>query len=97
MRQRMEQLYSAAQGGGGPGGLLPALQAVVQARSTAPGTTLQALSFHQGTVEVKVSAHDAASLDHVCQSLRANGWQADLLSGNNVPTGYEGRIQIRPH
>jgi general secretion pathway protein L len=94
MRMRMEQRYAAAQNGGGPGGLLPALQAVVQARSTAPGSTLQALSFHQGTVEMKLSASDAASLDHMVQSLRAHGWQADLTSGNNVGTGYQGRIQI---
>jgi general secretion pathway protein L len=97
MRQRMEQRYAAAQGGGGPGGLLPALQAVVQSRNTAPGTTLQALSFHQGTVEVKVLAHDAASLDNLCRSLRANGWQCDLTSGTNVASGYQGRIQIRAH
>jgi general secretion pathway protein L len=95
MRRRMEQRYQAAVSGGGPGGLLPALQALVQARSTAPGMTLQALSFHQGTVELKISARDAASLDHISQSLRANGWQADLTSGNNVASGYEGRIQIR--
>jgi general secretion pathway protein L len=95
MRRRMEQRYQAAVSGGGPGGLLPALQALVQARSTAPAMTLQALSFHQGTVELKISARDAASLDHISQSLRANGWQADLTSGNNVASGYEGRIQIR--
>jgi general secretion pathway protein L len=95
MRRRMEQRYQAALSGGGPGGLLPALQALVQARSAAPGTTVQALSFHQGTVEMKVSAHDAASLDRISRSLRANGWQADLTSGNNVGSGYEGRIQIR--
>jgi general secretion pathway protein L len=94
-RRRMEQRLAAAQSGGGPGGLLPALQALVQARSVAPGTTLQALSFRQGTVEMKLAAKDASSLDHVSQSLRSNGWQADLTSGNTTSSGYEGRIQIR--
>ena len=94
-RRRMEQRLAASQSGGGPGGLLPALQAVVQARNAAPGTTLQALSFRQGTVEMKVAAQDAASLDHMSQSLRSNGWQADLTSGNTTSSGYEGRIQIR--
>lgn len=94
-RRRMEQRLAAAQSGGGPGGLLPALQAVVQARTVAPGTTLQALSFRQGTVEMKLSAKDASSLDHMSQSLRASGWQADLTSGNTTGSGYEGRIQIR--
>jgi len=94
-RRRMEQRFAAIQSGGGPGGFLPVLQAVVQARNAAPGSTVQALSLRQGTVEMKIAAHDAASLDHMSQSLRSNGWQADLISGNNTPTGYEGRIQIR--
>ncbi len=93
-RRRMEQRLAAAQSGGSSG-FLPALQAVVQARSAAPGTTLQALSFRQGTVEMKLSAKDAASLDHMSQSLRANGWEADLTSGNTTSSGYEGRIQVR--
>jgi type II secretory pathway component PulL len=94
-RRRMEQRLAAAQNGGGPGGFLPALQAVVQARTVAPGTTIQALSFRQGTVEMKLSARDATSLDHMSQSLRSNGWQSDLTSGNTTGSGYEGRIQIR--
>jgi general secretion pathway protein L len=94
-RHRMEVRLAAAQNGGGPGGLLPALQAFVQARSTAPGATVQALSFHQGIVEMKIAARDAASLDHMVRYLRANGWQADLTSGTNIASGFEGRIQIR--
>ena len=94
-RRRMEQRLASAQSGGGTGGFLPALQAVVQARSTAPGTTLQALSFRQGTVDMKLSAKDASSLDRMSQSLRANGWQAELTSGNATKDGYEGRIQLR--
>jgi type II secretory pathway component PulL len=69
---------------------------LVQARSVAPGATIQALSFRQGTIEMKIGAKDASSLDHVCQSLRSNGWQCDLTSGNTTSSGYEGRIQIRP-
>jgi general secretion pathway protein L len=94
-RRRMEQRLAAAQSGGGPGGLLPALQALVQARTAAPGTTVQALSLRQGTIEMEIAAKDASSLDHMSQSLRSNGWQADLMSGNTTPTGYKGRIQLR--
>lgn len=95
-RRRMEQRLSAARSGDDSGGLLSALQALAQARGVAPGTVVQALSFHQGAVELKVSAPDAASLDRVSQSLRGSGWQADLTSGNAAANGYEGRIQIRP-
>jgi type II secretory pathway component PulL len=75
--------------------LLPALQAVVEARTAAPGTGLKALTLRQGAVELKVSAKDASSLDHLTQSLKSNGWQAELISGNTTPSGYEGRIQLR--
>jgi hypothetical protein len=44
---------------------------------------------------MKLSAKDATSLDHMSQSLRANGWDADLTSGNTTGSGYEGRIQLR--
>src|SRR5882762_8154798 len=94
-RRRMEQRLAAAQSGGGPGGLLPVLQALVQARSVAPGATLQALSLRQGNVERKIAAKDAASLDHMAQSLRSSGWDANLTSGHNTSTGYEGQIQLR--
>ena len=76
------------------GGLLPALQALVQARNVAPGTSVQALSFRQGTVDMKLAAQDAASLDRMSQSLQSHGWQADLTSGNTISAGYEGRIQL---
>src|SRR5580704_11819791 len=91
-RKRMEQRLAAARGAGN--GLLPALQALAQARDSAPGTALQSLNFHNGAVEMKLSAPDASSLDHLNQSLRSNGWQADLLGGTNTGAGYEGRIQV---
>ena len=75
-------------------GLLPALQALAQARDTAPGTNVQSLNFHAGQLEMKLSAPDASSLDRLSQSLRSNGWAADLTGGTNTGSGYEGRIQV---
>jgi general secretion pathway protein L len=91
-RRRMEQRLAAARGAGG--GLLPALQALAQAREAAPGTSVQALSFHRGALEMKLAAPDAASLDRISQALRNNGWQADLGSGSNAASGYVGSIQM---
>jgi general secretion pathway protein L len=92
-RRRMEQRLLIARGAGG--GLLPALQALAQARDAAPGTSVQALTFHNGALDMKLAAPDAASLDKLSQSLRGNGWQADLTGGGNVGQRYEGRIQVR--
>lgn len=92
-RRRMEQRLAAARGAGG--GLLSALQALAQARESAPGTNVQALNFHRGALEMKLSAPDAASLDRLSQALRSNGWQADLSGGSNAASGYVGSIQVR--
>jgi general secretion pathway protein L len=91
-RKRMEQRLAVARGAGS--GLLPALQALAQAGAVAPGTSLQSVNFKNGSVEMKLSAPDASSLDHLSQALRSNGWQADLLGGTNNGQGYEGRIQV---
>jgi general secretion pathway protein L len=96
-RRRMEQrLLAVRSGGAASAGLLPALGALVQARNAVPGTTVQALSYREGALELKIAAPNAESLDRVSQSLRSNGWNADLTAGNVVGQGYEGRIQIRP-
>jgi type II secretory pathway component PulL len=92
-RHKMEQRLSSARGAGQ--GLLAALQALAQARDAAPGTSVQALTFREGILDLKLTVRDAASLDHVSQSLHNNGWQASLTGGSNAGNGYEGRIQVR--
>ena len=92
-RRLMERRLAGARGVGE--GLLPALQALVQARDTVPGTSVQSLNFHGGSLEMKLSAPDASSLDRLSQSLRSSGWHADLTGGSNSGSAYEGRIQMR--
>jgi len=96
-RQRMEARLAAARNGSASNGLLAALEAVAQARGAAPSTVIQALSFREGTLEMKVSAPDAQTLDRLTQTLKGNGWRADLTSGNAGSSGFEGHIEIRPN
>lgn len=91
-RQRMEQRLLAVRGGST--GLLAALEALAYARNSAPGTSVQAINFHDGVLDMKLAAPDAASLGHLSELLRKSGWQAEILGGNNVGTTYEGRVQI---
>ncbi len=93
-RRQMEMRLAAAQNGGGQGGLLPALQALVDSRTVAPGTSVKALSFRQGIVDMKLAGKDATTLDRLSQSLNSHGWKAVLTSGNTTPDGYEGRMQM---
>jgi general secretion pathway protein L len=95
-RRRMQQRLVTVRGGGEFSGLLPALGALVAARNGAPGTVVQALSFREGAVDLKLAAPNAESLDRISRSLRDSGWQADLTAGNVAGSAYEGRIQIRP-
>lgn len=94
-RRRMESKLVSVRGGAGSG-LLPALGAFAEARNSVPGTTVQAMSFHDGALVLKMAAPDADALDRLSQILRQSGWQADLQGSNVTNGGYEGRIQIRP-
>jgi general secretion pathway protein L len=95
-RKRMETKLVAIRGSGGQG-LLSALGAFAQARNSVPGTTVQAMTFHDGALILKMAAPNADALDRLSQLLRSSGWEADL-TGSNVTNGggYEGRIQIKP-
>lgn len=94
IRQRLEaSLNGAAQSG--QSGLLPALQVLSQAMSGVAGARLQALNFHDGALELKLRAGDAQSLDRINQSLRAAGWQSELVSGGAAGDAYEGNIELR--
>jgi len=95
VRSRVEQRLLAAQGDAGGSGFMPALAALAQALGSARGASLQALSYRDGGLDLKLKASDAESLERIDQALRSNGWQAELTSGGAATTGYEGRIQIR--
>ncbi|HLJ37166.1 MAG TPA: type II secretion system protein GspL [Steroidobacteraceae bacterium] len=95
LRQQMEERLRVVRGSGGANGLLGALQALAQARTAAPGTSVQSLNFHDGGLEMTLNAPDAASLNRLSEQLRNNGWQSDLIGGNTVGNVYQGRVQIR--
>lgn len=95
-RVRMEQQLTTIRSGGGSGGdLLPALAALAQARGASPDAELQSLGFDAGTVDVRIRAGSAESLERINASLRNGGWQAELQGGTASAEAYEGRIRIR--
>jgi len=94
VRSRVERRLLAAQSESGAGGFMPALAALAQALSGAHAS-LQALSYREGGLDLKLKAGDAESLERINQALRGNGWQAELTSGGAASSGYEGRIQLR--
>ena len=57
--------------GGGGGALLPALSAIANARNAAPNAKIEGITFRDGTLDLRIIAPDAASLDAIGQQLRA--------------------------
>ncbi len=95
-RNRMEQRLESLRGGAGGSGLLAALGALAQARAGLEGTVLEALTFRDGALELKITAPSPEVLDHLSRNLRAIGWDANLTAGSAVGSHYEGRVQIKP-
>ena len=93
-RRRVEQRLEEVRSGGG-GTLLPALSAVATARSAAPSAKIEGFTFRDGTLDLRIVAPDAASLDAIGQQLRAATWQADIMGGSASGDSYRGRLQIR--
>ena len=94
IRARLETKLHDADAAGGRAGLLPALQGLAQAMNGIAGARLQALTFRDNTVQLKLHASDAQSLDRINQSLRAAGWHAELTSGATAGDAYEGNIDL---
>jgi general secretion pathway protein L len=95
VRSRIEQRMLAAQNDSNAGGFMPALAALAQALGTANGASLQALSFRDGGMDLKLKTKDAESLERIDQALRNNGWKAEVTSGSAAGSSYEGRIQMQ--
>ncbi len=77
------------------GALLPALSALANARNAAPNARIEGITFRDGTLDLRINAPDAASLDAIGQQLRAASWQADIMGGSASGDSYRGRLQIR--
>jgi general secretion pathway protein L len=93
VRSRVERRLLAAQSESGAAGFMPALSALAQAMNGAHAS-LQALSYRDGGLDLKLKAGDAESLERINQAFRSNGWQAELTSGGAATSGYEGRLQL---
>lgn len=94
VRSRVERALLASSGGGS--GLMPALATLADAVQGAAGTSVESLNFQDEALDLKLRAPDAERLEQVNQSLRSNGWKAELTSGNAQGSAYEGHIRASP-
>ena len=94
-RQHLERALLGAQAAGDASGLLPAMQVLAQAMSSVPGARIEALTFQDGALQLKLHTADAQSLERINQSLRTAGWQSEFVSGSAAGDAYEGNLQVR--
>lgn len=95
VRERVEHRLLTAQAGSETFGLMGGLAALARAVQGVDDASVQALSFHDGGLDLQLKAKDATSLERINQSLRSSGWQSDLISGNASGPTYSGHITAR--
>jgi general secretion pathway protein L len=94
-RRTLEARMRAVASGGSPqGGIMPLLAALAAARQNVPAANLESLTFKPGSLQLKLSAPDAATLEQFSQSLRAGGYSAQVTSGRQHDSGFEGQIDM---
>jgi general secretion pathway protein L len=97
-RQMQERLDKIRKSQGGPEIFLRITQALGGATSGLPQVNIEALSFREQTMDMKVTAADVQSLATLTQSVSKQGLSADIQSSTPAGTRVEAHLQIRaPH
>jgi hypothetical protein len=65
------------------------------ALAVAPKTDIDALSYREDSLDMKVSAPSLAALSQLSQFIGTQGMTAEIQSSNPVAGGVEAHIQVR--
>jgi general secretion pathway protein L len=81
----------------GPSGeyFLHALQILGGALSGGPKIDIDALSYHEQAIDLKLSAPNVAALSQVSQFINSHGMSAEIQSSTPVAGGVEAHLQVR--
>jgi general secretion pathway protein L len=94
-RQMEARLERIRHSGPGPEYFLRTLEALSGALSATPKTTIDALSYREQSLDMKVSGPSLAALSQLSQLVSKQGLQADIESSKPVDSGVEAQMQIR--
>ncbi|MET0281471.1 MAG: type II secretion system protein GspL [Steroidobacteraceae bacterium] len=89
-----KRLAEIAGGAGQQGELLQLLAAVAAARQNVPVAKVESLNFKPGSLQMRLAAPDAATLEMFSQALRAGGYGAQVTAGNQRGERYEGQVDV---
>ncbi|MGO9515215.1 MAG: type II secretion system protein GspL [Steroidobacteraceae bacterium] len=92
MQSRLDRIHRS---GAGPEYFLRILQALSGAVSAAPKTTIDALSYREQSLDMKVTAPSLAALSQLSQLVGKQGLTAEIQSSTPVGSGVEAHLQVR--
>jgi general secretion pathway protein L len=94
-RQMQTRLDRIRKSGAGPQYFLRTLQTLSGALAVTPKTTINALSYHESTLDLTLNAPSLAALSDLTQFVGKAGLAAEIQSSNPVASGVEAHLQIR--
>jgi len=94
-RQMQSRLDRIRKSGAGPENFLRALKVLSGALAAAPKTDIDALSYREDSLDMKVSAPSLAALSDLSQFIGKQGMTAEIQSSTPVANGVEAHIQLR--
>jgi general secretion pathway protein L len=95
-RQMQTRLDRIRHSGAGPQYFLRTLQTLSGALAQSPQTRIDALSYHEQSLDLKVTAPSLAALSQLSQQLEKQNLAADIQSSTPVDSGVEAHLQIKP-
>jgi len=95
-RQMQARLDRIRRFGAGPQHFLRTLQILSEALSATPNTRIDAMSYRDGSLDMKVTAPDLAALSRLSQLMGNQGLSAEIQSSTPVGSGVEAHLQVRP-
>jgi len=94
-RQMQSRLDLIHRSGGGPENFLRTLLALSGAMAAAPKTDIDSLSYHEDSMDMKVTAPSLAALSQLSQVMGKQGVTTAIQSSTPVAGGVEAHLQLR--
>jgi general secretion pathway protein L len=94
-RQMQARLDRIRKSGAGPEYFLKTLKVLSGALAAAPKTQIDALSYREEALDMKVSAPSLAAISQISQVIGKQGVMAEIQSSTPVAGGVEAHIQLR--
>jgi len=94
-RQMQGRLDRIRKTGGGPEYFLRSLQALSGAVAATPKTSIDALSYREQSMDMKVIAPNLGAISQLSQYVTKQGLSAEIQSSTPVANGVEAHLQVR--